>query len=77
LFLLPEENARTVKEQTGNNLHDQLKLRQEIERFKTEEEVLIRKRKLQPYKISIGQMPEPTRYNKLKTESKPLQNIIK
>ncbi|NEW85365.1 MAG: hypothetical protein GZ094_23805 [Mariniphaga sp.] len=77
LFLLQEENAKTEKQQTNKNLLDQLKLREEIERFKTEEQALISKRKLQPYKITIGQMPEPTRYNKLKTESKHLQNIIK
>ena len=34
-------------------------------------------RKKYPYKIPIGQMPEPERYNRLKTESKHLQNIIK
>ncbi|NEW85347.1 MAG: hypothetical protein GZ094_23700 [Mariniphaga sp.] len=77
LFLLQEENAKSEKRQTSKNLLDQLKLREEIERFKTEEQALISKRKLQPYKITIGQMPEPTRYNKLKTESKHLQNIIK
>lgn len=77
LFLLQEENAKTVLEQTRKNLLDQLKLREEIEGFKKEEETLISKRKLQPYKITIGQMPEQTRYNKLKTESKHLQNIIK
>jgi hypothetical protein len=77
LFLLQEENAKSEKEQTSKNLLDQLKLREEIERFKTEEETLVSKRKLQPYKITIGQMPGSTRYNKLKTESKHLQNIIK
>ena len=77
LFLLQEENAKSEKGQTSKNLLDQLKLRQEIERLKTEEQELISKRKLQPYKITIGQMPETTMYNKLKTESKHLQNIIK
>nr|NQU91432.1 hypothetical protein [Bacteroidota bacterium] len=45
--------------------------------LKNQEQSLIEKRKLQPYKITVGQMPEALRYNKLKTESKHLQNIIK
>lgn len=77
LHELQEENAKTEKGQTSKNLIDQLKLREEMERFKTEQQALISKRKLQPYKITIGQMSETTRYNKLKTESKHLQNIIK
>jgi len=38
---------------------------------------IIEKRKQQPYKITIADMPFSERYNKLKTESKHLQNIIK
>jgi len=45
--------------------------------LKKQEQSLIEKRKLQHYKITVGQMPEALRYNKLKTESKHLQNIIK
>ena len=45
--------------------------------LEAEEQELLVQRKHQPYKISIGEMPEHARYNKLKTESKHLQNIIK
>jgi hypothetical protein len=35
------------------------------------------KRKEIPYKITIGQMPESTRYNRLNQESKTLMNVLK
>ena len=54
-----------------------MKVRQELEILQEKEQDLVEKRKQQPYKISIGEMPESTRYNKLKTECKHFQNIIK
>ena len=45
--------------------------------LKVEEQEIIAQRKKQPYKISVAEMPLEVRYNKLKTESKHLQNIIK
>jgi len=77
LFILKEENTRTTLEQTNQNFIGQLKIREELHKLEKEEIELINKRKCQPYKISIGDMPESTRYNKLKTQSKQLQNIIK
>jgi hypothetical protein len=77
LFSLKEENAQTELEQTSQNLHKQLKLLEDLEILAKEENDIIEKRKQQPYKIAIGNMPENERYNKLKTESKHLQNIIK
>lgn len=64
-------------ELTGKNLEKQLAFRQEIELLEVEEQEILAQRKQQPYKISIGEMPKHARYNKLKTESKHLQNIIK
>ena len=77
LFTLQEENSNTAFDQTRKYVVPQLKLLEEIQTLKKQEQALLEKRKQQPYKIAIGQMPEAVRYNKLKTESKHLQNIIK
>ncbi|NOR33651.1 MAG: hypothetical protein GQ579_03100 [Bacteroidales bacterium] len=77
LYVLEEVNIKGEMEQTGKNIENQLHLRQEIELLEAEEQEILVQRKQQPYKISIGEMPEEARYNKLKTESKHLQNIIK
>ena len=77
LYVLEEENIKGDMEQTGENIENQLRLRQEIELLESEEQEILVQRKRQPYKISIGEMPEDARYNKLKIESKHLQNIIK
>jgi hypothetical protein len=77
LFVLKEENAKTGLDQTQKYIAAQLKLSEEVQSMKEQEESLLGKRKLQPYKITVGQMPEALRYNKLKIESKHLQNIIK
>lgn len=77
LYDLVTENIEGEMEQTGKNIERQLYLKQEIELLEAKEHDLLALRKQQPYKVSIGEMPENTRYNKLKTESKHLQNIIK
>ena len=77
LFMLTQENTKTPLEKTSQNSLQQFKLHEEIEGLKKQEEILINKRKQQPYKIAIGEMSQSNRYNKLKTESKHLQNIIK
>ena len=77
LYTLMEENIEGEMEQTGKIIEKQVYLREEIESLKTEEQDILAQRAQQPYKISIGEMPEHARYNKLKTESKHLQNIIK
>ena len=48
-----------------------------IEKYAQEEARLMEQRKLLQPKIKLCQMPIQTRYNKLKTESKLLMNIIK
>jgi len=77
LYALVTENIKGEMEQTGKNIKKQLCFRQEIELFEAEEQEILAQRKQQPYRISIDEMPEHLRYNKLKTESKHLQNIIK
>lgn len=76
-FELKVENTNSDLDETGKIFQKLMALEKEIEDLKKEEEKNIALRKQQPYKISIGQMPEETRYNALKTESKHLQNIIK
>ncbi|MFO8054183.1 MAG: hypothetical protein R6U19_03355 [Bacteroidales bacterium] len=77
LYALKTENINGRLEQTGKNMEKQLCVKKEIELFEIEEQEIISQRKRHPYKISIGELPENVRYNKLKTESKHLQNIIK
>lgn len=77
LYVLETENIEGKMEQTGTNIEKQLYFRQDIELLEAEEQEILAQRKQQPYKVSIGEMPEHVRYNKLKTESKHLQNIIK
>jgi len=77
LYSLVEENIEGEMEQTGKNIEKQLYFRREIESLEAEEKEILAQRAQRPYKISIGEMPEHARYNKLKTESKHLQNIIK
>lgn len=55
----------------------QMQYKDIISRLKQEEAVLLEERKHIPAKIRLEQMPEQSRYNKLKTESKILMNIIK
>jgi prepilin-type processing-associated H-X9-DG protein len=76
-FELKVENINSDLDETGKVFQKLIVLEKEIEELKKEEEKNIALRKQQPYKIPIGQMPEETRYNALKTESKHLQNIIK
>lgn len=77
LFQIIEENTNTPLEHTGKSLQKQLKIKEELNKLDKEIKDTIIKRKSIPYQISINQMPEDLRYNKLKIESKHLQNILK
>ena len=57
--------------------HKQMDYINTIEQYRIQEKELITKRKLLKPKIQLSQMPEQVRYNKLKTESKILMNVIK
>jgi hypothetical protein len=55
----------------------QMQYKQQIDQLTIEEnELIIARKALQP-KIKLAQMPQEKRYNKLKTESKILMNVIK
>jgi len=77
LFELIEENINAALEETPKSIRKQLQIKEEINSLEKEEKEDIAKRKNTHYYISIDQMPENTRYNKLKTESKHLLNIVK
>jgi hypothetical protein len=48
-----------------------------LEKYRVEEKLILGRRAQYPARIKIGQMPEQKKYNKLKTESKLIMNIIK
>lgn len=77
LYQLMEHNNKTPLEETPANMKKQIKVREEIEELETEENSIIQLRKQQPYYTTIDKMPQATRYNKLITESKHIQNIVK
>ncbi len=58
-------------------LSRQLKTAEELSRLQSQETKLLESRAKLPSRIKIGQMAEQVRYNKLNTESKRFQNIIK
>ena len=55
----------------------QIKYKETLDVYKKQEQELINQRKDYPSKIKVKQMPEIKRYNKLKTESKLLMNVVK
>ena len=55
----------------------QMQYKQMLDRLTEQEAELVEERKQIPARIKLEQMPDQTRYNKLKTESKILMNIIK
>lgn len=55
----------------------QMEYKEMINRLRKQEATLVEERKQIPARIKLEQMPEQIRYNKLKTESKILMNIIK
>ena len=78
LYLLEEESTKTgLEEQSAQNITKQQELIEELTSLREEEKRLVNERKKHPYKIPVGKMTEDQRYNKLKTESRHLQNIIK
>ena len=73
----PLDIDASSEEEKTSYFNTQLKHSEEIKQMQSKVDTLIEQRKQIPYKISIAQMPEDIRYNKLHQESKHLQNIIK
>jgi hypothetical protein len=78
-YELDQKNPLLEENQKENQkwMKDKLKVTEDIHCIQQEIESLVKQRSEIPYKISIGQMPESKRYNKLNQESKRVQNIIK
>ena len=57
--------------------HKQMEYKSTLDIFNEQEKLLLFKRSQLPTKIKLAQMPEQVRFNKLKTESKVLMNVIK
>ena len=77
LYELIHENLNDDSDKTEDNFKKQGKIIEELQQFETQEEELIEQRKKHSYKITIKEMEEKVRYNKLDIESKLFQNIIK
>jgi hypothetical protein len=70
-------NDETIDiEHLAQNLIKSSPLIEKINGYNDEIKDLLEKRKSQPSRISIAEMPEDKRYNKLKQESKKLKNAI-
>jgi len=72
-----ESKQKQEEEQKGKWFIKQLELQEQITQKVQQIDLLIKQRKEISYKISIGEMPEECRYNKLNQESKLFYNIVK
>lgn len=71
------KNVTDNPDNTEEYFKKQSKVEEELRQFATREKELIEERKKHPYKITIREMEEQVRYNKLDFESKLFHNIIK
>jgi len=77
LFELQENNLKDDLDNANQYLRKQLKVREELKNLELEENELLDKRYQVPSQIKIKDMPDQIKYNKLNSESKCFQNIIK
>jgi len=77
LYKLIEENIGEELDTTQTNMNKQNNLKNELSEFKKQEQEYVTERKQYPYKITIKEMAENERYNKLDVESKLFQNVLK
>ncbi len=77
LHVSKEENVNSSLETTPRYLQKQMKLTNQLNQLKTEEQKLLEQRKEHPYKIAVKNMPENEKYTKLDMEGKLFQNMIK
>ena len=77
LYELIHENLNGDADETEKNVDKQSKVKDELQGFEADEKEFLEQRSQHPYKITIKEMEEKVRYNKLDIESKLFQNIIK
>lgn len=76
IFQKMDNGDKTDIENYAQAITKSAQLMEMINEFNDEIKNLLAKRANQPSRISIDQMPEMQRYNKLKTESKKLKNAV-
>ncbi len=77
LYKLIYKNIKDNADKTEKNFKQQSKVKEELQEFENREKELLEQRSKLSYKITIKQMQEEARYNKLDFESKLFQNVIK
>jgi len=77
LYELANKNLQGDADKTERSIEKQAVIKEELTGFEADEKELLEQRSQQPYKITIAEMQEEVRYNKLDIESKLFQNIIK
>lgn len=77
LYELYEKNLKDKLDQTNKYLKKQIQVKEELHDLENQEKLLLGHRSKIPSQIKIKDMPENIRYNKLNTESKRFQNILK
>lgn len=77
LYELIHKNLNDDSDKTEDNFIKQSKVKEDLQQFEIGVKELIEQRKQHSYKITIKEMEEKVRYNKLDIESKLFQNIIK
>ena len=76
-YRIVDENLDNDLEKLKSSVEKQSDLRDKIQAYQREIDEKIKARKQMDYYITIADMPEGKRYNKLKTESKLFMNTIK
>lgn len=76
IFQKMENINKTGMENLGSTIIKSTLLIEKINGYNNEINLLLEKRANQPSRISIAEMPEEKRYNKLITESKKLKNAV-
>jgi hypothetical protein len=76
-LMTENENEKDNEKENKKWMKRSMELFEEIQKVKQQIMELKNKRKEIPYKITVGQMPQKIRYNRLNQESKVLMNVLK
>lgn len=76
-YKIIDENLDADLDKLREHIQDQSELQEKIQLYQREIDQKLKQRNQTDYYIAIKDMPEDTRYNRLKTESKLFMNVIK
>lgn len=76
-YIIVEQMNQELVDEVPSLTTKQIKMTEAITTLKNEKEILLEQRKEIPNRIKLKEMPDDTRYDKLKPESKLFMNIIK